>query len=47
MRQTATALVTDDDAEVEAYLQRKRQWVFETVRQLEEITAKRPVVPGS
>ncbi len=39
------ALVTDDDAEVEAFLQRKRQWVFETVRQLEEITAKRAVVP--
>ncbi len=39
------ALTTDDDAEVNAFLQRKRQWVFETVRRLEEITSNRAVVP--
>jgi predicted metal-dependent hydrolase len=39
------ALTTDDDAAIESFLDRKRQWLFDTVRQLEEITANRPVVP--
>jgi predicted metal-dependent hydrolase len=39
------ALTTDDDAAIESVLGRKRQWLFDSVRQLEEVTAKRPVVP--
>jgi len=39
------ALTTDDDAAIESFLDRKRQWLFETVRELEEVTANRPVVP--
>ena len=39
------ALSTDDDATIESFLDRKRQWVFQTVRELEEITASRASVP--
>jgi predicted metal-dependent hydrolase len=39
------ALSTDDDATIEDFLDRKRQWVFQTVRELEEITASRASVP--
>lgn len=39
------ALTTDDDAEIDAFLNRKRQWLFNTLRELETATAKRPVVP--
>ena len=39
------ALATDDDATIESFLDRKRQWVFQTVRELEEITASRASVP--
>jgi len=39
------ALVTDDDADIEGFLDRKRQWLFDTVRQVEEIAATRPAVP--
>lgn len=39
------ALVTDDDAAVQGFLKRKRRWLFDTVREMEEAVAKRPVVP--
>jgi predicted metal-dependent hydrolase len=39
------ALTTDDDAAIEGFLDRKRQWLFDTVRELEEVTANRPNVP--
>jgi predicted metal-dependent hydrolase len=39
------ALVTDDDAAIEGFLDRKRQWLFDTVRQVQEIAATRPTVP--
>jgi predicted metal-dependent hydrolase len=39
------ALTTDDDAEIENFLHRKRQWVFDTVRELQEVAARRPSVP--
>jgi predicted metal-dependent hydrolase len=39
------ALTTDGDAEIENFLHRKRQWVFDTVRELEQVTAKRVAVP--
>jgi predicted metal-dependent hydrolase len=39
------ALATDDDAAIAGFLERKRQWLFDTVRQVEEITANRPGAP--
>lgn len=39
------ALMTDDDAEIDAFLIRKRQWLFNTLRELETKTSKRAVVP--
>ena len=39
------ALTTDDDAEIDAFLNRKRQWLFNTLRELEAATAKRAIVP--
>lgn len=39
------ALTTDDDAAIEEFLNRKRQWLFNTLRELETKTAKRAVVP--
>lgn len=39
------ALTTDDDAEIDAFLTRKRQWLFNTLRELEIKTAKQAVVP--
>jgi predicted metal-dependent hydrolase len=39
------ALTTDDDAEIDAFLRRKRQWLFNTLRELETKTANRAVVP--
>lgn len=39
------ALTTDDDAAIEGFLARKRQWLFDTVREMEETVANRPVVP--
>lgn len=39
------ALTTDDDAEIDAFLDRKRQWLFNTLRELETKTSKRAVVP--
>lgn len=39
------ALTTDDDAEIDAFLDRKRQWLFNTLRELDAKTAKRAVVP--
>ncbi|TIL48846.1 SprT family zinc-dependent metalloprotease [Mesorhizobium sp.] len=39
------ALSTDDDAAINSFLKRKRQWVFNTVREMERITADRHAVP--
>lgn len=39
------ALTTDDDVAIEGFLTRKRQWLFDTVREMEETVANRPVVP--
>ncbi|RWI88659.1 MAG: M48 family peptidase [Mesorhizobium sp.] len=39
------ALASDDDDEIAAFLERKRQWVFNTVREMERITSDRHVVP--
>lgn len=39
------ALTTDDDAAINDFLNRKRQWLFNTLRELETKTAKRAVVP--
>lgn len=39
------ALTTDDDAAIDDFLNRKRQWLFNTLRELEAKTAKRAVVP--
>lgn len=39
------ALTTDDDAAIDDFLNRKRQWLFNTLRELETKTAKRAVVP--
>lgn len=39
------ALTTDDDAAIDDFLNRKRQWLFNTLRELETKAAKRPVVP--
>lgn len=38
-------LKTDDAAAVDAFLNRKRQWLFNTLRDLESNTAKRHMVP--
>ena len=39
------ALTTDDDADIEGFLDRKRQWLFDTVREMEAAIANRPAVP--
>jgi predicted metal-dependent hydrolase len=39
------ALTTDNDHQVESFLHRKRQWLFNTVREMERITAGRHGVP--
>lgn len=39
------ALTTDGDAEIDAFLTRKRQWLFNTLRELETVTNARAVVP--
>jgi predicted metal-dependent hydrolase len=39
------ALSTDDDAAIEGFLSRKRQWVFDAVRDMERISASRHSVP--
>lgn len=39
------ALATDDDDAIEGFLSRKRQWVFDTVREMGRITASRHSVP--
>lgn len=39
------ALTSDDDADIEGFLDRKRQWLFDTVREMEETVASRPAVP--
>lgn len=40
------ALTTDDDATIDDFLNRKRQWLFNTLRELDATTAKRSVVPS-
>lgn len=39
------ALATDDEAAIEGFLARKRQWVFDAIRDMERITANRHSVP--
>jgi hypothetical protein len=39
------ALTTDDEDDIAGFLERKRQWLFDTVREMERITAVRHVVP--
>ncbi len=39
------ALSSDNDDDVAGFLERKRQWVFNTVREMEKITASRHAVP--
>jgi len=39
------ALVSDNEDDIAGFLERKRQWVFNTVREMERITADRHVVP--
>lgn len=40
------ALTTDDHDVIESFLGRKRQWLFDTVREMERVTANRHAVPG-
>ncbi|GAO54221.1 M48 family metallopeptidase [Novosphingobium sp. MD-1] len=39
------ALTTDDDDDIAGFLDRKRQWLFNTMRDMERITASRHAVP--
>jgi predicted metal-dependent hydrolase len=39
------ALTTDGQADIDAFLDRKRQWLFNTLRELETKASKRAVVP--
>lgn len=39
------ALSTDDEADIQGFLDRKRQWLFNTLREMEEALARRPAVP--
>lgn len=39
------ALTSDNDDDIAGFLERKRQWVFNTVRDMERITAARHAVP--
>lgn len=39
------ALTRDNDDDIAAFLERKREWVFNTVREMERITASRHAVP--
>lgn len=39
------ALTSDNDADIAGFLERKRQWVFNTVREMERVTANRYAVP--
>lgn len=39
------ALTSDNDDDIADFLERKRQWVFNTVREMERITATRHAVP--
>ncbi|MGQ5702170.1 M48 family metallopeptidase [Sandaracinobacteroides sp. A072] len=39
------ALTSDNDDDIAGFLERKRQWVFDTVREMERITATRHAVP--
>ncbi|MFY9349087.1 MAG: SprT family zinc-dependent metalloprotease [Sphingobium sp.] len=40
-----TALTTDGDDDIEGFLNRKRQWLFNTMRDMERIAASRHAVP--
>lgn len=44
-RVEVTALSDDDDRELEGFLQRKRQWLFDTVREIEQAAGTRHAVP--
>ena len=40
-----TALTTDDDIDIAGFLDRKRQWIFNAMRDMERISASRHTVP--
>ena len=40
-----TALATDNEADIDGFLSRKRQWLFDTVREMQRATASRHSVP--
>lgn len=44
-RVEVVAPATDDAAAIAGFLRRKRQWVFDTVREMERVTANRHSVP--
>lgn len=44
-RVEVTALSDDEDREIEGFLQRKRQWLFNTVREIEQTAGARHAVP--
>lgn len=44
-RVEVTALVSDNDDDIAGFLNRKRQWLFNTVRDMESIDAARHIVP--
>lgn len=44
-RVEVTALSDDEDREIEGFLQRKRQWLFNTVREIEQTVGARHAVP--
>lgn len=44
-RVEVTALSDDEDHEIEGFLQRKRQWLFNTVREIEHAAGARHAVP--
>jgi len=39
------ALTSDDDADIDGFLDRKRQWLFDTVREMQQVTVNRHSVP--
>lgn len=39
------ALTSDNDDDIAGFLERKRQWVFNTVREMEQIASRRHAVP--
>ncbi len=42
---TVLALASDNDDDIAGFLERKRQWLFDAVREMEQVTASRHAVP--